>query len=115
MRTTVDIEPDLLVRLRLMAVRRRVSFKRLLNDAIRSALTTHRSTASTPYTMPSFHMGAVREGVNLDKALALSCACCCPTPEPMGTSRPMHISQHWRSSMGVSSVPPTPNLPDSRG
>lgn len=72
MRTTVDLDPDLLERLRLLAVKRRVSFKQLLNEAIRSALATRGSSASSPYVMPSFRMGAVREGLNLDKALALA-------------------------------------------
>ena len=72
MRTTVDLDPDLLERLRLLAAKRRVSFKHLLNEAIRSALARRGSGASTPYVMPSFRMGAVRDGFNLDKALSLA-------------------------------------------
>ncbi len=72
MRTTVDLDPDLLEQLRVLAVKRRVSFKQLLNEALRSALAKRGSGASTPYVMPSFRMGTVREEFDLDKALSLA-------------------------------------------
>ncbi len=72
MRTTVDLDPDLLERLRLLAAKRRVPFKHVLNEAIRNALATRQARPSAPYVMPSFGMGAVREGLNLDKALSIA-------------------------------------------
>ena len=71
MRTTVDLDADLLERLRVESARRRTSFKQLLNTAIRNGLTAPETRRSRPYTMPKFNMGRVREGVNLDRALDL--------------------------------------------
>jgi hypothetical protein len=73
MRTTVDIEPDLLERLRTEAHRRRVPFKRLLNLVIRQGL-ERESLESEPYECPTFPMGAVRASVDLDKALSVAAA-----------------------------------------
>ena len=72
MRTTVDLDPDLLDRLRREATKRRVPFKQLLNAAIRSGLTTPATRRAQPYSLPVSGMGAVREGTNLDKALSLA-------------------------------------------
>jgi hypothetical protein len=72
MRTTVDLDPDLLERLRMESARRRTSFKQLLNAAIRSGLAAPEIRRPRPYSMPSFRLGRVREGVNLDKALDLA-------------------------------------------
>jgi len=71
MRTTVDVDPDLLEKLRVEAARRRVSFKELLNAAIRNGLKST-GRGKTPYELPTFRMGAVREGVDLDRALAVA-------------------------------------------
>ena len=72
MRTTVDVDPDLLERLRVEAARRRVSFKQLLNSAIRNGLAAPDTRRPKPYAMPAFHLGAVREGLNPDKALSVA-------------------------------------------
>ncbi len=72
MRTTVDLDPDLLERLRLEATRRRVSFKQLLNAAIRSGLATRPTAQAKPYVLRPRHLGVVREGLDLDKALAIA-------------------------------------------
>ena len=72
MRTTVDLDADLLDRLRIEASRRRVSFKQLLNSAIRSGLTARPSGSAKAYVLPARRLGAVREGINLDKALIAS-------------------------------------------
>ncbi|MGQ0647966.1 MAG: hypothetical protein ACT4P7_10370 [Gemmatimonadaceae bacterium] len=72
MRTTVDLDPDLLERLRLEAARRRVSFKELLNAVIRGGLAVTAPRRQAPYTLPSVRMGAVREGIDLDKALRIA-------------------------------------------
>jgi hypothetical protein len=72
MRTTVDLDADLLERLRVESARRRTSFKQLLNMAIRNGLAAPETRRARPYAMPKFHLGRVREGVNLDRALDLA-------------------------------------------
>jgi hypothetical protein len=69
MRTTVDLDADLLERLRMESARRRMSFKQLLNAAIRNGLAAPETRRPRAYAMPTFPLGRVREGVNLDKAL----------------------------------------------
>jgi len=69
MRTTVDLDPDLLERLRVESARRRVSFKDLLNRAIRAGLSSPDHRRPKPYSLPVVKMGRVREGVDLDAAL----------------------------------------------
>ena len=72
MRTTVDLDADLLDRLRSEATRRRVSFKELLNSAVRRGLAPKSQDAPKSYTLPVQKLGRVREGLNLDKALRLA-------------------------------------------
>jgi hypothetical protein len=71
MRTTVDLDADLLERLRVEAAKQRVSFKQLLNAAIRIGLAQRPASASKAYVLPVRQLGAVREGVDLTKALRL--------------------------------------------
>lgn len=71
MRTTIDLDPDLLERLRTDAARLKVSFKDYLNVVLRRGLQRSAKQAHA-YTLPKFDMGGVREGISLDKALALS-------------------------------------------
>lgn len=73
MRTTVDIDKKLLEKLRHEAVRQRVSFRELLNTVIRRGLEIPRAPEFR-YQVPSFNLGAVREGINIDKANALASA-----------------------------------------
>lgn len=72
MRTTVDLDPDLLERLRVESAKRRVSFKQLLNSAIRGGLAPRPPAAAKPYKVPAHRLGLVREGLDLDKALAIA-------------------------------------------
>lgn len=72
MRTTVDLDPDLLERLRVEAARRGTSFKQLLNAAIRNGLAAPETRRPKTYAVPTFRLGRVREGVDLDKALAVA-------------------------------------------
>ena len=72
MRTTVDVDPDLLERLRVEAARRRMSFNKLLNSAIRNGLAAPGTRRTKPYAMPAFRLGAVHDGLNPDKALAVA-------------------------------------------
>ena len=70
MRTTIDLDPELMRRLRAEAHRRAVPMKRLLNQVIRLGLDA--PGASAPYRCPTFSMGEPAAQVNLDKALRLS-------------------------------------------
>lgn len=71
MRTTVDLDPYLLKRLRDEAHRRNIPFKDVLTSVIRRGL-DERPPTRTRYRMPTASLGQVREGVNLDKALGLA-------------------------------------------
>jgi hypothetical protein len=74
MRTTVDIERTLLRRLRDEAHRRGISFKALLNRALRRGLDAAAATGAPlpPYKSPSLALGQPAAHVNLDKALAIA-------------------------------------------
>ncbi len=72
MRTTVDIAPDLLRRLRTEALRRGVSVKALLDLALRRGLKPEPAKAARVRPLPRFAMGAPQVGIDLDRALALA-------------------------------------------
>jgi hypothetical protein len=74
MRTTVDLDPDLLERLRREAHRRRIPFRRLLNATIRAGLAARPAAGAGDYVLPTFSLGVAREQGELDKALALAAA-----------------------------------------
>lgn len=75
MRTTLDIDEDLLKRLRLEAHRLGVPLKHLLNATLRRGLAEpSESRPRTRYRCPTFSLGPPRPGLNLDKALALAAA-----------------------------------------
>lgn len=57
MRTTVDINPDLLERVRKLADAEGVSFKEALNRVITRGLKGARAASSEPYELPSYHIG----------------------------------------------------------
>lgn len=69
MRTTVDIDPYLLQRLRDAAHEQGLPLKAMLNQALRRGLDPSRPEAA-PYVCPTFSMG--RPLRPLDKALALA-------------------------------------------
>jgi len=75
-RTTVDVDQNLLRRLRIEARRRGVSVKELLDTVLRRGLDERGAGANAPprYRCPTFHMGAPVAHVDLDKALRLSAA-----------------------------------------
>lgn len=73
MRTTVDIDSNLLRRLRAEAHRRGIAFKELLQGIIRRGLDDRTPTAGR-YRVPTFAMGAPTAPLSLDKALAISTA-----------------------------------------
>lgn len=69
MRTTVTLDSDVAAALKQAARERGSSFKQVLNDAVRRGLRP--DPAARHYRMPSRPLG-LREGVDLDKALALA-------------------------------------------
>jgi hypothetical protein len=72
MRTTVDLDADLLERLRDEADRRGVPFKDALARAVRRGLGDKPRSSAARYRCPVFHMGGVRGGIDLDKALGVA-------------------------------------------
>ena len=70
MRTTVDLAPHLLKRLRDEAHRRGVPFKDLLNGVVRSGLDERPAPRAKAYRCPAFSLGAPLR--SLDKALAVA-------------------------------------------
>lgn len=70
MRTTVDLDPHLLKRLRDEAYRRGVSFKDLLNGVVRRGLEQRAAPKANRYRCPGFSMGVPLR--SLDKALAIA-------------------------------------------
>ncbi|MCE9601780.1 MAG: hypothetical protein K8S21_06140 [Gemmatimonadetes bacterium] len=72
MRTTVDIDPDLLERVRSDSMRSGRSFREELNRVIHRGLSMSGARVTEPYLTPTFALGPVPEGIDLDKALALA-------------------------------------------
>jgi hypothetical protein len=70
MRTTVTLDQDVEAKLRAAMRERGVSFKVVLNDAVRDGL-SGQTRSARPFRMQTFPMG-VRPGINLDKALRLA-------------------------------------------
>jgi hypothetical protein len=71
MRTTVDLDGDLLRRLRDEARRSGIPFKDLLNSLLRRGL-ERGPVELEPYECPEFSMGEPLAGVDLDKALRVA-------------------------------------------
>lgn len=67
MRTTITLDEDLAVRLKVTARERGVPFKDVVNSAIRRGLTPE-GVQSRPYRVPTRAMG-LRSDVDADKAL----------------------------------------------
>ena len=74
MRTTVDIDPHLLKRLRAEAHRRGMAFKDLLTMILRRGLDERPAASRSRYKGPSYAMGTPPTGIDLDKALAIASA-----------------------------------------
>lgn len=70
-RTTLNLDDDLLRQLKREALRSRVPLRKLVNAALRRGLTESRPTrGKTLYVCPVFSMGEPK--LNLDKALSLA-------------------------------------------
>ncbi len=67
MRTTVTLEPDLAERLKELAHRRRTSFKKILNEAIRRGLAAHEAARHEEPFVVQPHAGGFRPGVDPEK------------------------------------------------
>jgi hypothetical protein len=72
MRTTVDLSPELLERLRDAAHREGISFKELINRVVQRGLEAREAPRPRPRPLPAFSMGVPRPDLRLDKALALA-------------------------------------------
>lgn len=70
-RTTLTLDPDVAAKLKERARELRLSFKQVVNDALRRGLGA--APVRKPYRMPAQALG-VRPDVDLDKALALAAA-----------------------------------------
>jgi hypothetical protein len=74
MRTTIDIDPHLLKRLRDEAHRLGVPFKELLTTVIRRGLDERPKAVRERYRSPTYAMGSVDDERVLDKALRVAAA-----------------------------------------
>ena len=72
MRTTIDIDPHLLKRLRAEAQRKGVSFKEMLTTILRRGLDAPVAPPRSRYRCPTHAMGVPARTFNLDKALAIA-------------------------------------------
>jgi hypothetical protein len=72
MRTTVDLSPELLRRLRDVAHREGISFKDLLNRVVQRGLEARVVPRPRSRPLPVFSMGSPRADVHVEKALALA-------------------------------------------
>ncbi|NNN21794.1 MAG: antitoxin [Acidimicrobiales bacterium] len=70
MRTTVNLDNDLVDKIHELASSQRTSFKKVLNETIRSGL-SGKSVAHRDFQVKAKPMG-IRPSVNLDKALFLA-------------------------------------------
>jgi hypothetical protein len=74
MRTTVDLDPHLLKRLRAEAHRRGIPFKELLTTILQRGLEDRPAGSRARYRCPTYAMGEPLASLNLDKALNIAAA-----------------------------------------
>ena len=72
MRTTIDIDPHLLRRVRAEAQRKGVSFKEMLTTILRRGLDAPVAPPRSRYRCPTHVMGMPTRTFDLDKALAIA-------------------------------------------
>jgi hypothetical protein len=72
MRTTLTLDADLARELRRRAHETNRSFKEVVNEAIRAGLAQGRPARRRPFRLKSVHLGGVRPGVDLNKALQIA-------------------------------------------
>lgn len=72
MRTTIHLPDDLLAELKLLAARSNRTLTRVIEDALREALSRRRrKTAPPPVSLTTFDGGGLQPGVDLDDTAAL--------------------------------------------
>ena len=71
MRTTVTLDPDVAEQLKALARRRNVSFKEVLNSAVRAGLAAERGGAGRPYRVRPRPLG-LRSDIDWTKALGIA-------------------------------------------
>ena len=71
-RTTLTLDPDLARSLRQRAHDSNRSFKDVVNDTIRAGLSLARQPRRRAYRLTAQHLGGVRPGIDLNKALQLA-------------------------------------------
>lgn len=75
MRTTLTLDEDVAAALKREAERSGRSFKEVVNEAVRAGLQAKlRAPAPRRYRLKPARLGAVREGLDLDKSVALAAA-----------------------------------------
>ena len=70
MRTTVDIDDQLLLYAKHQAVRQGCAFKQILEDALRDFF-LHQSRQHEPISLETFSGAGLKQGVNLDHSRSL--------------------------------------------
>jgi hypothetical protein len=71
-RTTVDLSPTLLRRLRAQARREGISLEQAINRVLQRGLDARQAPRTRPRPLPVFSMGSPHTDAPLDKALALA-------------------------------------------
>lgn len=72
MRTTLTLDDALVRQLRQQAASRGQSFKQVVNDTLRAGLASAAQTPRRPYSCPSFSIGGVMPGIDLNTANQLA-------------------------------------------
>lgn len=71
MRTTIDIDDQLLKYARLQAAQQGCTLKQIIEDALRESLSHHRQESKS-VKLETFSGGGLKPGVNLDDARSLN-------------------------------------------
>jgi hypothetical protein len=72
MRTTVTLDDQLLRQLKARAASSGKPFRQVVNEVLRAGLASQAPADRPPYRCPSFSIGGLAAGVDLDKALLLA-------------------------------------------
>jgi len=73
-RTTINIDSELLELAKKQARERRTSLGKVVEDALRAALVARHGAEAPPFKLVTFHGDGVQEGINLDCTSALLAA-----------------------------------------
>ncbi len=72
MRTTLNIDDEILNRLKEMANNSKKPFRQVVNEALSVGIGQLERPCSTPYSLRQASLGGPRAGINIHKALSLS-------------------------------------------